>query len=132
MRSVSVQVGVADGDAEELDRLTRRLREDLLQLDVDRVAIPSEPSPEGSKGTGDLLGTLLVTVANSAVLVSVCQLVRAWVMHNKNRRVVLKDGERTLELTATSAEQHEQIISAFLRGSSDGEVESAGRREELR
>ncbi|WP_433870550.1 effector-associated constant component EACC1 [Saccharopolyspora sp. CA-218241] len=116
MNRISIEVSEAGSDGEELDRLTRRLRADLLALDVEDVAIPDgPPAPEGAKGAATELGTLVVTLANSTVLIAVCQLARMWVQTNKNRKVLIKDGERSIELVASSQEQHDRIIDGLLK-----------------
>ncbi len=126
MRTVLVELTLVDGDAMEVDRLRRSLREELLGLEVDRVATVAAAAPENAKGLGTELGSLVVTLANSAILLAVCQTIRAWVMHNKNRRVVIKDNDRTLELTAVSAAQHQEIIAAFLRNAEPKASEDHG------
>lgn len=120
MNRVSIKVSAAGDDNRELDHLTRRLRAELLALDVEDVVIPSEPlAVDGAKGVGPELGALVVTLGNSAVLLSVCQLIRTWVLHNKNRKVVIKDGDRSIELVASSRDQHERMIDGLLRGRED-------------
>lgn len=120
MNHVSIEVSATGSDDQELDHLTRRLRTDLLALDVEDVTFPSEPPAlDGAKGVGPDLGTLVVTLGNSAVLLSVCQLIRTWVLHNKNRKVVIKDGDRSVELVASSRDQHERMIEGLLQGRED-------------
>jgi hypothetical protein len=55
-----------DADAEEVENLTRRLRQELLQHDVDAVDhVGAAIAPAGAKGDPVTLGTLLVTLAAS-------------------------------------------------------------------
>jgi len=84
-------------------------------LDVDDVALAREAdAPPGARGDAITVGTLIVTLANSAGLVSICQLVRTWVTRDQGRRITIKYGKRTLEITGANAAQHQQIIDAFL------------------
>ena len=59
----------AEDDAEELDRLTRQLRTEIQELDVESVElVRSEEAPEGAK-SGDpvALGVLAVEVLTAMV-----------------------------------------------------------------
>lgn len=115
MKSVSVQVEIDDADAEELDQSTRRMRDELLELDVaDVSADRSALTPEGAKGDAVTVGTLVITLT-PMVLGSVCQLLRIWVSREKGRRIVLKDGKKTLEITGSTTERHQQLIDTFLK-----------------
>ena len=117
MKTVSVQVGTSDGDAAEADRLARQFRQEVLGLDVETVAVPGAgAAPYGAKGDPASIGTLVVTLANSAVLASLCQLARAWVIRARGRRITIKDRDRALEIDGASTAQQQQLIDAFLAG----------------
>jgi hypothetical protein len=112
--TVSVHVH-ADEEPERLDRLTRLLREELLTLDVDDVSLARDrQAPPGARGNAITVGTLIVTIANSAGLVGVCQLLRTWVTRDHGRSITLKNGKRSLKITGANTAQHQQIIDAFL------------------
>ena len=67
---LQIQIGEAqDADADELDDATGRLREELLELDVEAVERPAAgPAPPGSRGLEiAALGTLLVSLAHDAL-----------------------------------------------------------------
>ena len=55
-----------DTDTEDLERLTRQLREELSELDVQADLMSGEPAPANTKA-GDVItwGTLLLTLAAS-------------------------------------------------------------------
>lgn len=115
MKSVSVQVEIDGGDAEELDQLTRQMRAELLELDVADVSVDrSAETPEGAKGDAVTIGTLVVTLT-PMLLGSVCQLLRIWVSREKGRRIVLKDGDRSLEISGSATDRHQQLIDTFLK-----------------
>jgi hypothetical protein len=109
-----------DADPETVDELTRNLRNELLDLDVDSITQPAVgPAPEGSKGLELMaIGALLVQVKNSIpVVTSVVSAVRSWLQRGSSPTRSLKvtvDG-RTLELTAATAEQQQQIVEEFVR-----------------
>ncbi len=109
-----------DADLEALDELTRNLREELLELDVDSVSTPTAgPAPVGSKGLElAAIGALLVQVKGSVQMVSaVVTAVRSWLQRGSSPNRTLKvtvDG-RTLELSAATAEQQQQVVDEFVR-----------------
>jgi hypothetical protein len=111
-------------DEEALDELTRNLRLELLELDVESVSPPvTGPAPEGSKGLEiAAIAALLVDFKGSVqVVATVVSAVRAWLQRGASSRRSLKvtvDG-RVLELSAATAEQQQQVVDEFVRSLSD-------------
>jgi hypothetical protein len=105
-----------DPDVEELALLADQLRNDLALLDVDRVDhAPRLSSQPGTKAAvGDLADTLIVTMANSAVLVALMGVVRSWVSRGKGRRVTVRIGEDSIEVSAVSNESQKRLIDAWI------------------
>lgn len=66
---VRVQIELLEADAEELDRLGRGLRSELLELNVASVTpVSAGPAPEGAKAVDwNLLGEWAVKLAVAAV-----------------------------------------------------------------
>jgi len=118
MRTLRAHIGV-DGDPEEIDRLTVRLRREQLALDVVDVRPATVRGVPGAKGDASSVGTLVLGLADSVVLTAlvtgICQVLKAWVIRQRDRRVVLADGDRRLELTGVTVEQHDRAIEAFTR-----------------
>ncbi|MET4656803.1 hypothetical protein ABID80_000495 [Streptomyces sp. PvP037] len=121
-----VLTGSQDSDQEELDELTLRLRERLLELDVDDVELNrSGDIPAGAKPVDAIaVGALVVTVAPIA-LRSVLDLVRTWIETRPVRTVSINLGEDSLELEAVSAADQQRLIDAFLAARGH-EAEPAG------
>ncbi|MET9386940.1 hypothetical protein ABZY09_39450 [Streptomyces sp. NPDC002928] len=121
--------GSPDSDQEELDALIVQLREQLLELDVDRVELTrSGVAPAGAKpGELVLLGTLTVTLAPIA-LRTVLRLVEAWIEHRPVRTVGIKMGDDTLELQAVSSRGQRQLIDAFVAAHGQTPPGGAGSR----
>ena len=120
MSVVLIEFAEADVDAEDHDLVAGLLRAELLALDVDDVRLVAvEGVPTGAKGAAATTGGLIVSLANSAalgaVLTSLVQVLRAWITRGQGRRVTLKDGERSLELTGASVDQQQQAVEAFAR-----------------
>ncbi|MGH3937856.1 MAG: effector-associated constant component EACC1 [Pseudonocardiaceae bacterium] len=102
-----------DGDEEETAGLARRLRAELLDLDVDAVdAVPGGMAPEGAKGLSSLAGTLAVRWG-SAGLRAVLTTIRDWVSRNGRTVEVTIDGD-TVKVTRPTTAQQEKIINAWL------------------
>jgi hypothetical protein len=115
MTSISVQVSISGGNDEQTDRLARSFRRELLEMDTDTVKFDQpDPAPHGAKGDLVTTGTLIATLANSAVLASICQLARSWVTLARGRRIIIKNGDWSLELDGGNSEQHQKLIDAFL------------------
>lgn len=114
---VAIKLQTADGDAHNLDLQTHRLREELLLLDIDNVTMGhGARESDSTKGDPIAIGTLIMTMSNSAVLVAACQVVRTWVTRSQGRRATIKYGkDQTIELTDINTTQQQELISAFLR-----------------
>lgn len=115
--------GPVDSDAAETDHLTRNLRDELLQTDVEEVRQQSAgPAPDGSKA-GEVLqvGALLVAVAPIAVQ-AVVDAVRRWQDRQRGASVTITIDGDTLELDRATPEVQEELLKAFLgrHGSVEG------------
>ncbi|GAA1424964.1 hypothetical protein GCM10009601_30840 [Streptomyces thermospinosisporus] len=110
-----VLTGRQDSDQEELDELTRRLRDRLLELDVDDVQLRRAGDlPEGAKPVDAIaVGALAVTMAPIA-LRSVVSLVQTWIENRPLRTVSIALGDNSLELEAVSSADQQRLIEAFL------------------
>jgi hypothetical protein len=88
-------------DSSDLDRLTRSLRRELLDLDVEKVEFltPGE-APPGSKSAEALtLGTLVVTTL-PVFVPKLIEFLQSWVIRAEDRKVKIKSqvGDRSIEL----------------------------------
>ena len=113
---LSVDAGPG-ADDEELDRLARSLRAELLELDVASVEpVPAWPVPEGARAIEALMiGSLVVRLAReSKTLSSLVRTVRAWLGGDGERRVRLELDGDVLELTGSSDAERERLIDAWI------------------
>lgn len=80
-----------DADKEELDQLTRQLRNEILEIDVDSVdSVKNREVPKGAKGVdAAVLGTVAVHLL-PAVVPALIGLIKAWSMRGENRLVKIK------------------------------------------
>jgi hypothetical protein len=129
---IAVELHAAADDADQLDLQTRQLREELLLLDLDNVTLGRDAhEPDRAKGNAIAVGTLIMTLGNSAVLVAVCQVVRSWVTRGQARRAVIRYGKnRTLDITGMTTAQQQKLIEAFIEAmhrDAEGSAEESGR-----
>ena len=119
-QALELRLDARDGDAEELERLTRQLRGRLEELNVDAVEpILGGTAPAGTKAVDwAVLGGLLVRYGPAGVS-AVVRTVQAWVARDARRSVTIRAGDRELVLSAATAEQQERLVEAFL-ASRDG------------
>ena len=120
-----LDIDAGDLDPDELDRLTRALRGELLELgakDVDLVH--AEDIPEGTKSAeAVMLGALAVTVL-PAFLPTLVGYLQSWAARGENRRVRIKTlvGDRTIEVEYSpetfSTEELDRLVQTL--AGSDG------------
>lgn len=108
-----------DLDTDELDRLVRQLRAELVNLDVESVtSVASEYPPTGAKGADAVsLGALLVTLsATGGVLPVLIETARDWLARRAQaRRIsVTIDGD-TIVLEESTAHERTALIEAYIR-----------------
>jgi len=116
---VLVTIDETGADELRLESLSHHLRDELLTLDVDDVRhVSAGPAPPGTRAIElAAVGALLVTLKGSVDLVDrVVGAVRSWLAAGSPERTVeLSVGDRTLKLSAASAQQQERLVAEFLR-----------------
>ena len=116
--TVRLDVAETGSDAERVDQLTRALRDELRQLDVDDVrAGNGSPAPDGARGVdAATVGTLAVALFGSGGLTAVVAAVRDFVDRgaSSSRSVRLELDGDVLELTGASSSEQQQMVEAFL------------------
>jgi hypothetical protein len=121
-----LQLAEEGADAERLDTLTRFLRQELLQLDVDDVTAlqVGEPPPGTRAFDVAAVGGLLVTLAHSAEgLRAVVSAVRNWLKRGEGSRRAVRlqlDGD-VLELSDATPSDQDRLVELFVSRHATGE-----------
>jgi hypothetical protein len=105
-----------DEDKQEIDSLTRNLRDDLLNLDVEDVHLLYEKPPHGSKALdGIALGSMVVDFVSGGAIKEVTQTVQRRIQRNENRSITIEmpDGER-IDVKGISGRDQGKIIDAWV------------------
>lgn len=105
-----------DAEAEDYERSSRALRDELLDLDVDTVAYGAAVTPSGAKtAAGVDIGTLVVTLSNSAVLVSLVSVLKSWVGRARGRKVTMRFGqhEDSIEISGASRQDLTEVLQSW-------------------
>ncbi len=115
---LTIQVDAGpDADDAELDEATARLRQQLLELDVQSVERQrAGDAPPGTRGPDMLvLGGLVVGLTRSPeMLKMVSGLLQGWVSSRQGRSVELKIGDDALKVTGISPAEQRQLIDMFV------------------
>jgi Effector Associated Constant Component 1 len=118
MPAERLEVGIDAGpdvNDEELRRLSRRLRAELLEVGVERVDYGTGLVPSGAKsGTAVSLGTIVVTLSDSAVLAALVGVLRTWARRGSDRKVTIQLGKDKLEIKGTLDEREAGLIARWL------------------
>ena len=89
-----------DALPDDLDAITRRLRDELTELDLQSVALVRGDAPAGTKSAEAVtLGALAITLLPS-LLPKLIEFIQAWSLRGQNRTVRIKAnvGDRSVEL----------------------------------
>jgi hypothetical protein len=101
-----------DCDDEEVAALALRLREQLLDLDVDSVDLVAGEGAEGAKGLETAVGGLGVRLGVEGLRTVIAAIVR-WTTRT-GHAIEITYGDDTLKVSGVSSAQQERIINDFL------------------
>jgi hypothetical protein len=103
-----------DADREEEAQLTGRLREKLLELNVETVEpVRSGATPAGAKGDPVTLAALAVTLAPMA-LTEVMKALQAWLSRHDRASVSVESGGEKILVTGSPSKEQQRLIEAFI------------------
>jgi len=103
-------------DEDELERLARSLRTELLELDVEAVEpVSAGPAPDDARAIEALvLGALIVKVGRtSEALTTLVRTVRGWLGDGDRKVRIELDGD-VLEVSGVSTEEQQRLVDAWI------------------
>jgi hypothetical protein len=115
--SLTVRIEAEDeADAQELDELTARLRQQLLEVDVRAVEPIRTASPPGTRAVEAMvLGSLLVTLVRSPELLKgIVGVIQNWLGGNRARTVEVQIAGDLLKVGGLSATEQQRLIDLFV------------------
>lgn len=116
---VDLSVAEVGADAEQLEELTRALREEILTLDVESVVPRSGgDAPPGTRAVdAAAIGALVVSVAPAlGALTRLVTTVVDWLRRGGTQRTVrLKIGDDELELSGATSAMQQQLAMDWIR-----------------
>lgn len=115
-----VEVVLDGGDTNELDALTRQLRMEMEELNIDSIErVSAGPAPQGIKAMDmELIGQMAVTLAPT-VIPHLFGLLKSWVERKPSTpvKIKVKLGRQTAQIeydpTRTSAKDLEAIMKTL-------------------
>lgn len=112
MYDIRVHVPRGERSAEEVAELTSRLRDALLELDVDDVRRPSTATPLGAKGDALAWAELVVSVSGS--LPMLIEAIRSWRVRQRGATITVEHSGDRLILSDATPEQQDALVEAWL------------------
>lgn len=107
----------ADADGPEVERLTRLLQREILELDVDAVTpVAAGAPPPGTRAADAVaLGGLFVTLVRSPELLhAVVQAAQGWLGGRQGRSVEISIGGDTLKVGGLAPEEQRRLVELFV------------------
>lgn len=115
--SVRIDIAVDEGDAEAVEFAAGDLREELLSLDVDAVQAPRAGQPPTSAKAGAelaVVGALLLTVPDSALLSAIAEIIKSWIGRSSGRSARLEIDGDVLDVKGLSSSEQQLLIKQWL------------------
>jgi hypothetical protein len=111
--TLSVDAGQS-ADLQESAELTRRLRQFMLDSNVDKVDfVRTGEAPAGSKGDIVSLTSLAVTIAPVA-LTTLAGILQSWLTRHDRASVTVESGGEKVTITGSLSREQQQTLNAFL------------------
>lgn len=109
----------AEFDQEEFERLSRGLRNELVELDIDAIdSVAADPPPSGAKAADPVtIGAVLVALsASGGVFTTLVETLKDWLNRNTGRhKIALTIDGDTIELDAATAGEQKALIDAYIK-----------------
>ena len=112
--SLTLSVNAGQGaDLQESAELARRLRQLMLDSDIDKVDfVRSGEAPTGSKGDIVSLTSLAVTLAPLA-LTTLAGILQSWLTRHERASVTVETGGEKITITGSLSREQQKTLDAF-------------------
>jgi hypothetical protein len=103
-------------DIERLGEVTRQLRQEILELDIEKVdADRTAELPEGARGDPFTIGALILTLATSGgVFTKLIDTLQSWLKNRNRNSLSLEIGGDKLTLVGNPTSSQQQLIDLFI------------------
>jgi hypothetical protein len=126
-----VHIEASGADAEEIDRLTRNLLQELRELPIESAEIPRAAPPPGTRSFGiEALGALALQVVPSA-LPKIVEFLRDWLKRGdgKQLKIEASNGKHSFKVDLPAGElNHEELMELLAQLGAGGSGPAANRR----
>jgi hypothetical protein len=112
-----IDVSLGHATAAELESSSQSLSEELVELRTILIEVPRDDQPPAdAKVSADIavIGTLLLTMSDSAVLPSVVQVINSWVRRSGGRSARLELDGDVLDVRGLSGSEQKDLIEHWL------------------
>ena len=109
-------------DPELLDTYSRRLRDEILELDVDSFDyISQDDAPKGSKGvSASAIGDMIFSLAPLEYALSgVMGAVQSFTNRNKHCSISVEIGDKRLTIDGSLPEEQKKLVDAWIKSVSE-------------
>jgi hypothetical protein len=111
-----LRVNDTDADDQQRDELARRLRDELMALNITVEGVTAGEAPPSAKAVEvAAIGALMLTLSQSPVLAAIITAVSNWLGQRRQRTVRLELGGDVLELSGQPSQEQRRAIDAWLR-----------------
>ncbi len=117
LMKLKLSIDSLDSDNEDLQELTILLRDELGNLEIEKIVSPSDVSqPNGTKSPDAISwGQLLITLAASGgVLTTLISAINAWVLRQSDCMIKMELDGDTIELNGIDSKVQKKLIDDFL------------------
>ena len=103
-------------DNEKLEQVTRDLRKELMELDVENVDFETVgEAPKDAKGDVITFGTLLMTLVTSGgVLTSVFNTLQSWLTRHERSKIIIEEDGDKFEVTGNPSQEQQKMFYAWI------------------
>lgn len=119
-KKIQVLLNLGEGpelDAEEKERATRQLQEELMEMDMDAVDFVTSGKAPAKAKAGDPItwGMLLLTLVNAGgVLTTLIGVLQSWLTRHNQRSISLEVNGNKIDVQDITSEDQKRLIDSWI------------------